>query len=730
MSRLALYLLGPPRVELAGEPIHIGRTKAVALLAYLVFTAAPHRRDTLAALLWPEYDQSSARADLRRTLSILNRTLGKGWLVADRETAGLNPDEDLWLDVHAFRQRLASCQAHAHPPKELCEACVPLLEEAVELYRDDFLAGFTLRDSLAFDEWQFFQTERLKDQWASALECLVRWYAGREAYDQAIAYARRRLERDALNDAAHQELMVLFALADQQTAALRQYGLCEQILAEELGVSPSAETTALYERIRAGEDIEREPEVVVPHNLLPQSTPFVGREKELAELSDLISDPERRLVTILGPGGIGKSRLALAVAERQLVLPPSGGGERGGRTTESSFLNGVYFVPLARLSAADQITTTLADALDFRLGGGAQDSRIPRQQVLDYLREKRLLLILDNFEHLLSSPLPAGHPPRRGGTGGGASITSDILRAAPGVQMLVTSRERLQLREEHAYNLQGLAYPEDTKAADWDQYAATQLFLNTARRIQAGFKLGSDDADSLMRICQLLDGMPLGIELAAGWVDVLSLDDIATEIQRGIDFLETEWSDVPARHRSMRAAFGASWRRLTEAEKAVFAQLSVFRGGFTRQAAREVTGADLRTLARLADKSLLRFSRERERYDLHELLRQYGCERLAADTERDYATRERHSAYYCATLQVWEADLTGARCRAALAEIEADLGNVLLAWEWAVKKTDVGRLNRAVDGLGRVGSTNCRIVFAMGKRFLSRRPTLFQRRIW
>ena len=213
MPRLSLHLLGPPRVELDDRSVQIPRRKALALLAYLAVTRRPHSRDALAALLWPEYDQSSARADLRRTLSLLNRTLGHGWLAIDRETASLDPDvpdAEVWLDVDHFRQHLAASQAHDHPPTEVCPDCLPLLEGAVSLYQDDFLAGFTLPDCPAFDEFQFFQTEGLRDDLAGALERLVRHHSAQEAYDLAISHARRWLSLDPLYEPAHAHLMRLY----------------------------------------------------------------------------------------------------------------------------------------------------------------------------------------------------------------------------------------------------------------------------------------------------------------------------------------------------------------------------------------------------------------------------------------------------------------------------------------------------------------------------------------
>ena len=252
MSSLKLFLLGPPRIERDETLLDIERRKAIALLIYLAVTGEGQRRDTLATLLWPNVDQSRARGALRRDLSVLNKALGQQWLVIDRETVSLSRDPEFWLDVDQFHLNLEACQTHNHPADEVCPACLPLLTEAVALYRDDFLTGFTLRDSPDFDEWQFFQTESLRQVLATTLERLVRGYIALEDFDVAIPPARRRLALDPLHEPAHRQLMQLYAWTGQQAAAGRQYQICVEILAEELGVTPDPETTALYEHIRQG----------------------------------------------------------------------------------------------------------------------------------------------------------------------------------------------------------------------------------------------------------------------------------------------------------------------------------------------------------------------------------------------------------------------------------------------------------------------------------------------
>jgi ABC-type oligopeptide transport system substrate-binding subunit/DNA-binding SARP family transcriptional activator len=255
VSRLALYLLGPPQFERDGTPLKVRRRRAAALLAYLAVTGEPRSRDALATLFWPEHDRSQARAGLRRTLTSLKKALGGGWLSVDRETVGLNTGAEIWLDVREFQSQLATCHTHGHPPDQVCSACLTPLAEAATLYRDDFLAGFTLPGSPGFDEWQFFQTEGLRQDLAGVLERLARGHSAQGEFEPAIDYARRWVALDPLHEPAHRCLMRLYAWSGQRAAALRQYTECERLLHEELAVSPEEETTQLYEAIQQRRDL-------------------------------------------------------------------------------------------------------------------------------------------------------------------------------------------------------------------------------------------------------------------------------------------------------------------------------------------------------------------------------------------------------------------------------------------------------------------------------------------
>jgi predicted ATPase/DNA-binding XRE family transcriptional regulator len=434
----------------------------------------------------------------------------------------------------------------------------------------------------------------------------------------------------------------------------------------------------------------------VKHNLPLDVSQFVGRETELAALDVLFKDQEKRLVTILGPGGIGKTRLALDFARHQL--------DEKNEAAPRPYKDGVFFVDLTPLSETERLVLHLAEALGLRIQVGAREKRSTKQQLLDYLRDRQLFLILDNFEHLLPKLVSADGQ----GSPGGAALIGEILGVASGVCILVTSRVRLNLQMEQIFTIEGLTFPEISAQAlemgndDVAGYTAIKFFLQVAQRSRKDFSLETaDERRALLQICQLVGGMPLGLELAASWVDVLSLADIAAEIQHSFDILETELRDVPPRHRSMRATFDNSWRKLSEKEKSTFVKLSIFRGGFTRQAAQAVTAATLRQLSRLANKSFIQFNRQQNRYQIHELMRQYGAEWLEKETELETGLQERHSRYFCQLLESYTVDLKGAGQLQALAAIGTDIENVRLAWNHAVTRKDLESIGLSLESLHR-----------------------------
>jgi predicted ATPase/DNA-binding SARP family transcriptional activator len=687
VSHLAFFLLGLPRIEREGVPLEFNRRKVIALVSYLAVTGESHCRDVLANLLWPEYDQSAARAALGTTIWALKKALGRDWLDIDRETVSLKRGTSLWVDVDRFRTLLAECRAHGHLVEEVCPACLVPLTKAVELYRDDFLAGFTLRDSTNFDDWQLFQTESLRRDLVNALKKLVRYHSTRGEFEQAIAYAWRWLALDPLHEPAHRYLMKLYAWTGQRAAALHQYRECARALGRELGVSLQKATTRLYRDIKANR-LPSPPVIphfcslpLCPHNLPAQPVSFLGRERELANIARLLRNPSCRLLTLVGPGGIGKTRLALQAAAENAQI----------------FTHGVCFVPLAPLSSTDLIASTIANLLKFSFHGAAE----PKVQILNYLREKEMLLVLDNFEHLLQ----------------GAELLVEILSSAPGVKILVTSRESLNLQWEWHLEVRGLRFPQDGKTVAIESYSAVQLFLQSASRVYPDFALSEEEKPAVVRICQFLEGMPLGLELAAAWVQALSCQEIAQEIEHNLGFLTTSLRDVPDRHRSLRAVFDHSWNLLSEEERRVFSKLPVFRGGFRREAAERVADASLSLLSILVRKSFLRRN-SNGRYEMLEVLRQYAEEKLwQFPQERDKA-RDLHCEYYANFLYQREAHLRGEKQREILEEVGEEIENVRAGWQWAVEHGKAEAIDRFLNSLS--GFYDVRSWFQEGEEALGK----------
>lgn len=411
---------------------------------------------------------------------------------------------------------------------------------------------------------------------------------------------------------------------------------------------------------------KREVQEAFPHNLPTQPTPFIGREQELSEIKSLLSDPSCRLLTLVGPGGIGKTRLALEAASHRLEDYP----------------NGVWFVPFVGVGSAEHIVPAIAESLGFSFYGVGD----PKVQLLNYLREKRLLLVWDNFEHLLPE----------------AGLVSEVLRTAPGVRCLVTSRALLRLREEQAFQVKGLEYPKDEKSVESvDDYSAVKLFLQGAKRSDATFRLGPEERPFVVQVCQGVEGMPLGIELASSWVRALSVKEIAKEVEKSIGFFTTAQKDIPERHRSLKAVFEHSYSLLAPEEQRAFRRMSVFRGGFGREAAEKVAGATLPVIAGLIDKSLIRKSHS-GRYEVHELMRQFGDEKLKGRSEEKRKAQDRHAEYYAEFLHEREEALVGAqRCvqKGALEEIGGEIDNIRAGWRFAVERERVKVLEKAITSL-------------------------------
>jgi len=649
MPFLEMSCLGSFQARLDDRPITTFESgKVRALLIYLAMEAdEPHSRDELIGLLWPDRPESVARASLRQAVANLRDSIGDRvadapFLIITSDTIQFNCQSNYRLDVAAFDEQLRFCAGHTHRRLETCSVCADHRRAATDLYRGDFLSRF-YQSSEAFEEWTLLARERLHRAALDALRHLAEYHDRRAEYLEAQQYALRQIELDPWREEAHRQVMRALALSGQRSAALAQFDKCRRILADELAVEPASATKNLAEQIRLGH-LNAPPSV---HSLPMATTPLIGRERELAEINRLILNSTCRVLTLVGPGGVGKTRLALSAAAAQT----------------SAFLDGVHYVALEALTSVDTLASTLAT----KLGLGLDASVDPQAQVADYLARREMLIVLDNFEQLLPS---------------GAEVLATLVTQAPLVVFLVTSRERLNLRGEWIIEIHGLSVPVDDHVSDPISQSAIQLFVSCVERVRGLTTLATEDWQHIVHICRMLSGLPLALELAASGSYHRSFAEIAVELEHSFDSLAVPLHDLPPRHRSLRAVFDQSWRLLSPVEREAIQALAVFRGSFDLAAAERVAETTATTLLALRDKSLLQ-DVANGRFAIHETIRQYAEAQRCSTSVADRAC-ERHSAYYREQSALADLHLTGADYAQWMSRLDADLENLRFALQWSI----------------------------------------------
>lgn len=607
-EEVSLHTLG----KLALSEGTFARPKPLLLLAYLALEG-PKSKRFLSALFFPE--SVDRAANLRQTLARLRRAEAEQELIQSDAQRVWTP---LQSDAAAFLGALETRD----------------LARAVALYEGPFLAGTQLPElGTELEEWVYATREVLAGALRGALLTLAEEAFRLGEVGAATRDAERAYRTEGVPELEPELFSRLYTLLvagrSPLAAALRRE-------AEEVGLELSHTPEPFGEPVPAPQ----------PKPLPTRGGLFVGREAEQRELAELLTRPDVRLLSLCGPGGVGKTRLVLEFAA----------------TPKEQFRDGVVFVPLEVLTSPAQLPEALASALELTL----QPDTDTLVQVAQAVGSKTQLFVLDNFEHLVSD----------------MTALSQLLEACPNLKLLVTTRERLNLADEWVFSLGGLAFPSYSAVLeDATHYDALQLFVQRAKRARLSFTLTTEALPPVLTICELLQGSPLGLELAAGWVKLLSCEEIAQEIQKSLDFLSATTRDIPTKHRSIRAVFESSWARLSAHEQAVLKKLSVFRGGFTRQAAAEVAGATLPDLASLADKSLLRVS-ARGRHDRHMLLYNYTQEKLAENPKEEAEIRDKHTAFFLRLAEEAESYLRTDQQKVWLERLEENFSNLHEAFVW------------------------------------------------
>jgi predicted ATPase/DNA-binding SARP family transcriptional activator len=682
-NRLEIFTLGGVRFLRGGEPVKgLSNRKAEALLIYLASTRRPQPREVLADLLWDERSQSQSHANLRVVLSMLRQTVGES-LTISRNDVAINPATLVWLDAVQMDDGLQEL----HQQGRMNASTAGQVLEALALYRGDFLEGFSVFDCRRFEDWQTRERERLHQLVVDGYSELVAYNIEQREYQLGMVHAARLLELDPLMESAHRQMMLLLANCGQRMAALSQYVTCQKLLQEELGVDPAAETVDLYQQIHTGKLKGDEQHVQISlqsildtrlHNLPMQLTSFVGREKESAEIVRLLS--KSRLVTLTGSGGVGKTRLALEVCN----------------SLHPDYLHGIWLVELAPVSDSEYVIPTIASVFNL-----TATSRKPLLEVLlDYLKQKELMLLLDNCEHLVETC---------------ASVLEAILKNAPQLRILVTSREAMGVPGETTFYVPSLSLPDtnnDTNLETLEHSEAVRLFVDRAALVMPGFQLSAENASAAAQICLRLDGIPLAIELAAARVKHLRVTQIANYLEDSFRLLTGGSRTALPRQQTLRATIDWSYNLLSEPERIVFRRLAIFAGGWELEAAESVCsdrencqpsalsiqpGDILDLLSGLVSKSMVIVERElgmEARYRLLETNRQYAQEKLL-DSGEIAELRKRHLDYFLKWTETAEPKLQGAERAGWYERLEMNLENLRLALKNGLESDPLAALRLA-----------------------------------
>ena len=639
----AVKLLSSPVIFLDESQVTPPKGKTSALLYYLAYQGDWVSRNDLVYLLWPDMEEQNARRNLRQLLSSIRNLK----FATDVE---ITEQHLRWLvdtDVQVFKNAIDQTY----------------WAKAVQSYVGILLEDFQTTNLPEFDSWLELERLSLFQTYRRAVYHCTEELKAKGHFEQAITLFKRLSSFDPLDEDVLRNYLELLNLASKRLEALDIYETFKQRLTIELDIEPEVPTQELVEQLRlesssvkgkvASSTIKENPSRSPQWKMPKPVTHFVGRESEIDHVIQSLHNPACRLLTIVAAGGMGKTRLAIEVAKR----------------LEPDFADGVCFIPFESVTSAELMVSAIANALDFSFFG-KQD---PKEQLLNYLKDKTILLIADNLEHLQD----------------GASVLSEVLEIAPEIRILATSREHLNLHAEWLYDLMGM----DTSSESND---AITFFVQTAKKARISFQL-DENLETVTTICQYLGGMPLAIELAASWLRVLTPQDIATELLTGIGSLKTSIQDMPERHHDVHSVFDSSWQRLTLSEQRALKHLAVFHDGFDKNSAQTVAQVSLPLLFGLSNKSFLRRD-DTGRFSQHPLMWQF-IRVIAEEDSLFEVVQEKHAQYFAEFLKEHEDEHEGLEVVSLQQDITIEIANILAAWAWMVEHKREDLIELALWGL-------------------------------
>jgi predicted ATPase/DNA-binding SARP family transcriptional activator len=648
-NKLEVKLLGRFEVSRDGKPIAITSRPAQSLFAYLILSAGTsHRREKLAGLFWPDSLEETARDNLRHALWRVRKALESAssvrFLHADDLGIGFEKSSDYWLDAADLEKLSENASA---------DELMAVLSE----YQGELLPGF-------YDEWVALEREHLASIFEHHMARLMSLLQTENRWLDILEWSEHWIQLGQKPEPAYRALMSAHAAKGDMSKVAATYERCVKSL-HEFGMEPSEQTKEVYENLKARKEYRKPIPVStkfiakgISSNVPVPLTSFIGREKELKQIASLLS--ASRLVTLTGPGGVGKTRLAIQTAHDSI----------------RKFKDGVFWVGLVGLSDENLIPQEIAQSFNVR--------EIPNEPLIEtlktYLKPRELLIILDNCEHMIRAC---------------AEYAEQLLAACPKLKILATSIESLGLFNENTWQVPSLPLPEMKEAPtlkELYEFASIELFDERAGNAKSGFKLDERNAASVAQICRRLDGIPLAIELAAARIKVLSVDEIAARIDDRFSLLTAGSRTAIPRHQTLRATIDWSYDLLTEPERSLLRRLSVFAGGFTLEAAEAVCSQGMKQndildlLGRLVDKSLVIVESDSDvdetRYRLLETIRQYALEKLVEAGEAS-VIRDRHLDFYLSLAEESEPHLFGHESILWINRLDKELDNIRAAMEWS-----------------------------------------------
>lgn len=673
-ARLQIFCFGGLKVILDGEEVTSFSTdKARALLIYLALDPGrPFQRSHLAGLLWSDQSDTQALHSLRQTLSLLRKSIfenepGNPFLIVERDRVKFNSHTSFWVDVLEFKRELQA--AYQNHRNQITYTSIDLrsLKNAIGRYTGPFLDRFTLNCSALFDEWLILVQEETNTLAVEALSYLVDYHQKRGEIIPAIQFCKQILQINPWDESIHYRLMNLMAIDGQWTAAQNAYKNLHTYLKIQIGVEPDPKTKALFQKIRSSSLNSQSlpnPYPSPASNLPNKHSIFIGRDKELDEISALLASTATHLLTLSGAGGIGKTRIALEVAAQQIGI----------------YKDGVFFASLLNDTTLVQVETSIAQAVGLPFSDQLQQKAL----LLDFLRLREIFLILDNCDQLASNYEFT-------------EFISEIIRTAKNLKMLITSRERLNIQEEHVFIVEGLPYPGErpNTRKELNLYDSLELFQTRVQQSNRFFKINEKNQHPILHLCQLMEGHPLAIELAASSISAQVNADLLARVDEEIDTFIDAYSNATPQHRSLKTVFDVSWKLLSKAQQKVLAKLSIFRGGFELSDAENLTTIGSPIFSQLINKSLLR-QQDGDRCDMHEIIRRFSQEKL--EESGDYPTmRSQHAYYFQQQLSQQSSVLIGEKQNEVLDWIEREFENIKAAWNWLLSVNEFKKLENMIE---------------------------------